>query len=100
MTTLLNPPVALDESAHAFISMFMRHVASAVAYGENRIVTIGHVKTLLLAALSNDDGPPSNAWSELYRTIVEIVAANEAPSAARNSRAYLQSFIQENGDLA
>jgi hypothetical protein len=99
MTTLQTRPAALDKSAHEFISTFMLHVAVAVGYGENRIVTIASVKRLLLAALSHDDGASSDAWRALYRTIAEIVVENDALSA-RSSRAFLQAFIQDNGDLA
>ena len=99
MTILQTRPAALDESAQTFIATFIPHVASVVGYGENRIVTISRVKTLLLDALSHADGASSDAWRALYQTIAEIVAAKHAHSA-RGSRIYLKSFLRENGDLA
>ncbi len=99
MTVLQTRPAALDEGAHEFISTFVSHVAAVAGYGENRIVTIARAKALLLAALERGQDGSAQAWSELHQTIAGIVVANDALHA-RSSRAYLQSFIEENGDLA
>jgi hypothetical protein len=100
MTLLHEPPsAALDESAHEFISTFMSHVATVVGYGENRLVTLACVKSLLLAALTSPDAALTEPWRAVYRAITEILAANGA-SSRFSARLYLEAFLDDNGDLA
>jgi hypothetical protein len=100
------PSVALDENALTFVATFMTHVAMVAGYPANRIATIErvktivHVKTLLLAAMADRDGDSSSAWSTLHRTIAEIVATSNVARNAHGARAYLETFVQENHDLA
>ena len=100
MTTLETQPfVALDESAHEFISTFMSHVATATGYGTNRIATIAGIKTLLLAAIERGDEATS-AWHTLYRAITRLLTPSGATNETHSAYAYLQAFISENVDLA
>jgi len=101
MTILETPPsLALDESAHEFISTFMEHVTTLTGYNKTRLTTIAGIKTLLLAALAHPDDASSTAWRGLYRSIDALVDAALYAHDTRTAHAYLRSFVQENGDLA
>jgi hypothetical protein len=87
-----------DDEAGELVSTFVCHVA-AVARGERRIETIVCSKALIIAALTNGEGPHSSAWRTLYQYIAQICAVGDDASNTRSAQ-YLRAFIRENDDLA
>jgi hypothetical protein len=101
MATLQAAPAGgLDETEYGFISTFMTHVSTLTGYGKTRLTTIARIKTLLLAAMSGDQGSTSPAWRALYRAIDDLLEGAFYAHDTRTAYAYLRAFIQENGDLA
>jgi hypothetical protein len=101
MTTLhASPPVVLDESAHAFISTFMAHVASFAGCGEDRRSTVAGIELLLLAAMAQGGGSAPREWRALYRAIDELIDESFCARETRSAYAYLHVFLEENVDLA